>query len=170
MCTYVFMSTCLRYIYVCVYVFDIGLAQKFVRLRNTLFNKVLGENEKCVFHFYVKNRRNLLANRIIPPSLFLYKICYSSLRTSAWFGPWFRSPSVLLIHISLKTWHSGSRKLSLINFMRLIFPQPCILSTSCTFAIIMLMSFSHVGIIPPHSCWVQRAEPTYCVVCLPLKG
>ena len=34
------------YTYVCVYVFDIGLAKKFVRLRNTLFNKVLGENEK----------------------------------------------------------------------------------------------------------------------------
>ena len=32
----------------------IGLAKKFVRLVNTLFSKVLHENEKCVFYFYLK--------------------------------------------------------------------------------------------------------------------
>ena len=31
---------------------------------NTLFNKSLGENEKCVFYFYLKNRRHFLANSI----------------------------------------------------------------------------------------------------------
>ena len=31
-----------------------GLAKKFVWLVNMLFNKVLGENEKCVFYFYLK--------------------------------------------------------------------------------------------------------------------
>ena len=25
---------------------------------NTLFDKVLGENEKCAFYFYLKNRRH----------------------------------------------------------------------------------------------------------------
>ena len=33
---------------------------------NTLFNKVLGENEKCVFHSSLKNRGNFLTNPIIP--------------------------------------------------------------------------------------------------------
>ena len=36
-----------------IYVF-IGLAKKFVQLMNMLFHKVLGENEKCVFYFYLK--------------------------------------------------------------------------------------------------------------------
>ena len=31
-----------------------GWAKTFVRLMNTLFNKVLGENEKCAFYFYLK--------------------------------------------------------------------------------------------------------------------
>ena len=31
---------------------------------NTLFNKILGENEKCAFYFYLKNRRHFLANPI----------------------------------------------------------------------------------------------------------
>ena len=30
------------------------LAKKLVLLVNTLFNKVLGENENCVFYFYLK--------------------------------------------------------------------------------------------------------------------
>ena len=32
---------------------------------NTLFNKVLGENEKCAFYFYLKNQRHFLAHWII---------------------------------------------------------------------------------------------------------
>ena len=32
---------------------------------NMLFNNVLGENEKCAFYFYFKNRRNLSANPIL---------------------------------------------------------------------------------------------------------
>ena len=35
--------------YVCI-----GLAKKFVLVVNTLFYKVLGENEKSVFYFYLK--------------------------------------------------------------------------------------------------------------------
>ena len=31
---------------------------------NTLFNKVLGESEKCVFYFYLKTKKNFLANPI----------------------------------------------------------------------------------------------------------
>ena len=33
---------------------NIGLAKKFIQSVNTLFNKVLRENEKCIFHFYLK--------------------------------------------------------------------------------------------------------------------
>ena len=33
---------------------SIGLAKKFIQLMNTLFNKVLGENEKCIFYLYLK--------------------------------------------------------------------------------------------------------------------
>lgn len=33
---------------------SLGLAKKFVWLVNTLFNKVLAENEKYVFYFYLK--------------------------------------------------------------------------------------------------------------------
>ena len=33
---------------------NIGLPEKFIRLINMLFNKVLGENEKCVFYFSLK--------------------------------------------------------------------------------------------------------------------
>ena len=34
---------------------DIGLAKKFIQLVNTLFNEILGENEKCdPFYFYLK--------------------------------------------------------------------------------------------------------------------
>ena len=33
---------------------NIGLAKKFVWLVNILFNKMLGENENCVFYFYLK--------------------------------------------------------------------------------------------------------------------
>ena len=29
-----------------------------------LFNKVLGENEKCVSYVYLKNQRNFLANSV----------------------------------------------------------------------------------------------------------
>ena len=49
-----------RYTEICSSVFNIalyslnGLAKKFVRLMNTLFNKILGENETCVFYFYLK--------------------------------------------------------------------------------------------------------------------
>ena len=32
----------------------IGLARRSVQLGNTLFNKVLCENEKCVFYYYLK--------------------------------------------------------------------------------------------------------------------
>ena len=32
----------------------IGLAKKFIWLVNTLFNKVVSENAKCVFYFYLK--------------------------------------------------------------------------------------------------------------------
>ena len=35
-----------------------------------LFNKVLGESEKCVFHFYLKNQRNFLVNPIVNQWLF----------------------------------------------------------------------------------------------------
>lgn len=38
--------------------------------QNMLFNKVLGENEKCVFHFYLKNQRNFLVNPIVNQWLF----------------------------------------------------------------------------------------------------
>ena len=31
----------------------IGLAKEFAWLMNMLFNKVLGENEKCFFYFYL---------------------------------------------------------------------------------------------------------------------
>ena len=33
---------------------SLGLAKKFIWLVNTLFNKVLAENEKYVFYFYLK--------------------------------------------------------------------------------------------------------------------
>ena len=37
---------------------SLGLAKKFIWLVNTLFNKVLAENEKYVFYFYLKpNKR-----------------------------------------------------------------------------------------------------------------
>ena len=36
-----------------MYFWNIGLTKKFVRLVNTLFNKVLDENEKCVFYFHL---------------------------------------------------------------------------------------------------------------------
>ena len=32
---------------------------------NTLFNKVLGENEKCVFYFYLKNRRGFPGGAVV---------------------------------------------------------------------------------------------------------
>ena len=41
---------------------SIELAKKFIWLMNTLLNKVLGENEKCVIFTY--NRTNFLANPI----------------------------------------------------------------------------------------------------------
>ena len=34
---------------------SIGLAQKFIRLLNTLFTEVCHENEKCFFYFYLKS-------------------------------------------------------------------------------------------------------------------
>ena len=37
---------------------------------NTSFKKVLGENEKCFFHFLLKNRRNFLANPIYMYNIF----------------------------------------------------------------------------------------------------
>ena len=36
---------------------------------NMLFNRVLDENAKCGFYFYLKNRRNSLANAILEDSL-----------------------------------------------------------------------------------------------------
>ena len=39
----------------CTEILYIGLAKKFARLMNTLFNKVLGENEKCVL-FLLKTK------------------------------------------------------------------------------------------------------------------
>lgn len=35
---------------------------------NTLFNKVVGEIENCVFYFYLKSQRNILANSVQPLS------------------------------------------------------------------------------------------------------
>ena len=35
-------------------VIDVGLAKMSSLVVNTLFSKVLGENEKCVFYFYLK--------------------------------------------------------------------------------------------------------------------
>ena len=38
---------------------SLGLAKKFIWLVNTLFNKVLAENEKYVFYFYLKIKGNI---------------------------------------------------------------------------------------------------------------
>ena len=58
----------------------IGLAKNFVQLVNTLVNKIFGENEKCVFYFYLK------PNELFGQSNTSLNTHFTAGKTEAWEG------------------------------------------------------------------------------------
>ena len=109
----------------------IGLTKNFVQLVNMLFSKVLCENEKCVFYFYLKpNELFSQPNTYVFSSVnIMYRLSTPKLISPAQISP----QSNCLPGISIRMSNNHLKLNTLSNTKLLIFPKPVLPVVFCTY-------------------------------------
>ena len=67
-------------------------------MMNTLFNKGLGENQKCVLYFYLKTKGIFWPTQYIPFDQMTWYVCSNLTVSMEWVKVWFSYPMDYTVH------------------------------------------------------------------------